>query len=238
VRRFHRVNDSVVAAGPNCRPMYIPRWFKEDRLNVLHDAIERIAFGTFVTNSPSGLLAIHIPMFIDRTKGSNGTLYGHIARGNSQWRDSIRDTEALAMFLGPEIYITPNWYQTTQETGKVVPTWNYVAVHVYGRAEFFDDKDRLLALVTHLTEIHEKPFEDPWKVSSAPPEYIEGELKSIVGFEMPISKIEGKWKLNQNRTETDRAGVIRGLEELHDARADAVSMEMKLREAEKMKDAK
>jgi transcriptional regulator len=217
--------------------MYIPRWFKEDRLNVLHDAIERIAFGILVTNSPSGLLASHIPMFVDRTRGSNGTLCGHIARENSQWRDSISEAEALAIFLGPEIYITPNWYPTTRETGKVVPTWNYVAVHAYGLAKFFDDKDRLLDLVTHLTEIHEKPFEDPWKVSSAPREYIEGELKSIVGFEMPISKIEGKWKLNQNRTEADRAGVIRGLDDLHDARADAVSMEMKLREDEKTKSA-
>jgi transcriptional regulator len=117
--------------------MYVPRWFKEDRLDVLHDAIERIAFGTLVTNSPDGLLASHIPMYVGRAKGSRGTLYGHVARGNSQWRESYKDLDALAVFLGPRIYITPNWYQTKSETGKVVPTWNYVAVHAYGRAEFF-----------------------------------------------------------------------------------------------------
>jgi transcriptional regulator len=213
--------------------MYIPRWFKEERIPVLQDAIENIAFGTLVTGSPGGLLASHIPMFIDRTKGEYGTLYGHIARGNSQWRDSNKDSDALAMFVGPEAYITPNWYKTTEETGKVVPTWNYVAVHVYGRADFFEDKDRLLALVTHLTEIHEEPFENPWKVSKAPREYIEGELRSIVGFEMPISKIEGKWKMSQNRTEADRAGAIRGLSEMNDPEADAVVSEMRKREEER-----
>ncbi len=213
--------------------MYIPRWFKEERLPVLHDAIERIAFGTLVTSSPNGILASHIPMLVDRSKGAYGTIYGHIARGNTQWHDSYKDTDALAMFMGPESYITPNWYETTKETGKVVPIWNYVAVHAYGHVLFFEDKDRLLSLVTQLTEVHEEPFENPWKVSSAPPDYIISELKSIVGFEMPISKIEGKWKMNQNRSEEDRAGVIKGLGELHNSNSESVVSEMKKYEKEK-----
>jgi len=217
--------------------MYIPRWFREDRLQVLHSAIEKIAFGTLVTNSPTGILASHIPMMIDRSKGAKGTLHGHIARGNNQWRDSYEETEALAMFLGPQIYITPNWYETTRATGKVVPTWNYVAVHAYGPVSFFDDKDRLLSLVTRLTDVHEEPFENPWKVSDAPVEYIESQIRSIVGFEMPISKIEGKWKMNHNRSEEDRAGVIRGLGELQNPEADSVVSEMKRLEEEEKRNA-
>jgi len=134
--------------------------------------------------------------------------------------------------VGPDDYITPNWYQTTVDTGKVVPTWNYVAIHVYGRPVFFEDKGRLLELVTHLTNVHEAPFDNPWKVSNAPRDYIEAELKSIVGFEMPISRIEGKWKMNQNRSDADRKGVIKGLSEMHDANADLVAAEIKKREEE------
>jgi transcriptional regulator len=215
--------------------MYTPRWFKEDRLPVLFDAIEGIAFGTLVTTTLKGLIASHIPMFVERSKGDQGTLYGHIARGNSQWRDSSPDIEALAMFVGPDAYITPNWYQTKEDTGKTVPTWNYVAIHVYGHPVFFDDKDRLLGLVTHLTNVHEAAFETPWKVSEAPHDYIEAELKSIVGFEMPISRIEGKWKMNQNRSDEDRSGVIKGLSELHNESADEVVAEMKRREEYRVK---
>jgi len=207
--------------------MYIPRWFKEDRLPVLHQAIDRIAFGTLVTIAPSGLIASHIPMFVDKSEGESGTLYGHIARGNSQWRDSSPTVDALAIFLGPDSYISPMWYQSRKETGKVVPTWNYVAIHVYGPAHFFDERDRLLALVTHLTEIHESELEEQWKVSDAPQNYIEAELKSIVGFEMPITRIEGKWKMNQNRSVEDRKGVIRALSDQHAEAAESVANEMK-----------
>ena len=212
--------------------MYTPRWFKEDRLPVLHEAIERIAFGTLVTSTSKGLIASHIPMFVEKSKGTYGTLFGHVARGNSQWRDSSPEVESLAMFVGPDTYITPNWYQTRIETGKVVPTWNYVAIHVYGRPVFFEDKGRLLELVTHLTNVHEAPFDNPWKVTDAPRDYIEAELKSIVGFEMPISRIEGKWKMNQNRSDADRKGVIKGLREMHDETSDLVAAEMRKREEE------
>jgi len=231
-RRWHKVSVSAAAVVRQSSVMYTPRWFKEDRLPVLHEAIERIAFGTLVTNTPKGLMASHIPMFVEKSKGAYGTLYGHIARGNSQWRDSSPEIESLAMFVGPDAYITPNWYQTRIDTGKVVPTWNYVAIHVYGHPVFFDDKDRLLGLVTHLTNVHESFFENPWKVDDAPRDYIEAELKSIVGFEMPISRIEGKWKMNQNRSDADREGVIRGLGEKHDETADLVAAEVKKRKDE------
>jgi transcriptional regulator len=211
--------------------MYIPRWFREERLPVLHQAIERIAFGTLVTMTSSDLIASHIPMFIDKSKSEKGTLLGHIARGNSQWRDSSHAVEALAMFVGPDSYISPMWYKSRIETGEVVPTWNYVAIHVYGPVRFFEDRDRLLALVTHLTEIHESGFEEQWKVTDAPQDYIIAELKSIVGFEMPIIRIEGKWKLNQNRSEEDRKGVIHALSDQQSEPAENVANEMKLQES-------
>ncbi len=187
--------------------MYNPYWFKEDRTDVLLAEVERISFGTIVTNSSSGLRASHVPMLIDRSTGELGTLFGHVARGNSQWRDSTPGGDGLAIFLGPEAYISPSWYQTRKETAKVVPTWNYIAVHVRGPVTFFEDAERILRIVTELTRHHEADSEKPWKVTDAPAEYISGELKSIVGFEMPIAKIEGKWKLSQNRPEADREGV-------------------------------
>jgi transcriptional regulator len=206
--------------------MYIPRWFKEDRLSVLHEAIERISFGTLVTNSIRGLLASHIPMLIDGTRGEYGTLLGHIARGNSQWRDSSPETEALAMFVGTDAYISPTWYATTKQTGKVVPTWDYIAVHAHGRARFYDDSTKLLELVTRLTKKQEASFEEPWEVSKAPADYIASELKTIVGFEMPITRIEGKWKMSQNRSKEDRGGAVRGLNELGNESAMDVASEI------------
>jgi transcriptional regulator len=193
--------------------LYNPRWFKEDRLEVLQSEIERLSFGTLITVGKSGLFASHVPMLIDRASGERGTLFGHIARGNSQWRDTTPEQEALAVFLGPDTYITPGWYQTKKDTGEVVPTWNYIAVHVRGPVSFFDDPPRLLEIVTKLTKHHEQLSARPWEVTDAPPEYVEKELKSIVGFEVRVTGIEGKWKLSQNRPEADRRGVMKGLSE-------------------------
>jgi len=207
--------------------MYIPKWYREDSLPVLFEAIEKIGFGTLVTLSNSHqLVASHIPMLIDGSSGEKGTIFGHIARGNSQWRDFDKDTEALAMFVGPQAYISPLWYETTKRTGEVVPTWDYIAVHVYGRVSFFEDSSRLLDLVTRLTNHHEAEFSKPWRVSDAPKKYIDSELKSIVGFEMPISKIEGKWKMSQNRPLDDREGAIRGLRESSSESASEVADEI------------
>jgi len=206
--------------------MYNPRWYKEERLEVLQSAVDRISFGTIITNTASGISASHVPMLIDRSRGERGTLFGHVARGNSQWRESQQGAEGLAVFLGPDAYISPTWYQTKKETGKVVPTWNYVAIHVRGPVTFFEDPERLREVVTKLTERHEAGSGDPWEVTDAPPDYIQGELRSIVGFEMPIARIEGKWKMGQNRPKADIEGAIAGLKERGRLRDEAVSREM------------
>jgi transcriptional regulator len=207
--------------------MYNPRWFKEDRLQFLHAEIRKIGFGTLVTNAASGMLASHVPLMLDTSKGEQGILYGHIARGNLQWRDTTPGSEGLAIFLGPDAYVTPRWYQTKKDDGKVVPTWNYVAIHVRGPVTFFEDPERLREIVTELTALHESAAEDPWKVTDAPVDYIQAQLKSIVGFEMPITRVEGKWKMSQNRPEPDREGVIAGLDERNQTRDSEVSTEMR-----------
>jgi transcriptional regulator len=191
--------------------MYMPTQFKEERIEVLHAAIRAARLGTLVTLGPDGLEASHVPMLVDPDPAPYGTLRGHIARANGQWRAPAKDTEALAMFLGPHAYVTPSWYATKKETGKVVPTWNYVAIHAYGKVEFFDDPDRLLAVVAGLTDMHEKPRAGPWAVSDAPADFVRAQLKGIVGFQLPIARLQGKWKMSQNRNAADRSGVVAGL---------------------------
>ncbi|HTP53322.1 MAG TPA: FMN-binding negative transcriptional regulator [Anaeromyxobacteraceae bacterium] len=203
--------------------MYLPTHFHEKRLSVLHEAIERSGLSTLVSLGPDGMDASHVPMLLDRGAGPLGTLRGHVARANPQWRSVTADVAALAIFLGPDAYVTPSWYPTKRLTGRVVPTWNYVAIHAHGRARFFDDEERLLALVTKLTEAREARRARPWAVSDAPPDYIRSSLKAIVGFELPILKLEGKWKMSQNRTAEDRGGVASGLEEEGTPSASAVA---------------
>jgi transcriptional regulator len=191
--------------------MYLPPHFKEERVPVLHEAIRQAALGTLVTTGADGLEASHVPMLLDPEPAPYGTLIGHVSRANGQWRRADAGVAALAIFLGPEAYVSPAWYATKQQTGKVVPTWNYIAVHAYGEVRFFEDAERLLALVTRLTETHEADRPAPWAVTDAPPEFIRAQLKGIVGFELPIARLEGKWKLSQNRPAEDRAGAIEGL---------------------------
>jgi transcriptional regulator len=191
--------------------MYLPSHFAETRIPVLHDAIRRIAIGTLVTQGATGMEASHIPMLVDAEPAPYGTLRGHIARSNPQWKNAAADTSALIMFLGPNAYVTPSWYETKRLTGKVVPTWNYIAVHVTGTPRFFTDREPLLEIVTRLTEIHEGKREKPWAVTDAPADYIEAMLKAIIGFELPIATLEGKWKLSQNKSAGDIAGLRAGL---------------------------
>jgi transcriptional regulator len=191
--------------------MYVTPVFKEEDLPVLHDAIRQSGLATLVTLGAEGMEASHVPMLLDPEPAPFGTLHGHIARSNPQWQRAAADGHALAIFLGPDAYITPSWYATKQETGKVVPTWNYVAIHVYGPVRFFDDANRLLAHVTKLTKRHEARRAAPWAVTDAPEDYIGGQLKRIIGFEIPIARIEGKWKMSQNRPAQDRVGVVEGL---------------------------
>lgn len=192
--------------------MYLPPHFKEERLATLQEAIRNSRLASLITMTPAGMAASHVPLLYDPDPAPYGQLRGHVARANMQWRDSQTDVEALAIFTGPEAYISPAWYPSKKADGKVVPTWNYVAVHAYGRIEFFDDPDRLLAVVTGLTESHEGKRRDPWAVTDAPPDYIRARLKGIVGFAMPIARIEGKWKMSQNQPMDNRQGAREGLE--------------------------
>ncbi len=191
--------------------MYAPAHFREERLPVLHEAIGQARLCSLVTLGSEGLDASHIPVLLAAEEGPNGTLYGHLARGNAQWKQADKSVQALAIFMGPDAYVSPSWYAEKARNGKVVPTWNYVTVHAHGTIEFFEDKDRLLDLVTRLTDRHEGKRAEPWAVSDAPADYIQAHLKGIVGFRLPIARLEGKWKMSQNRNAEDRQGVVDGL---------------------------
>jgi transcriptional regulator len=194
--------------------MYIPRANQEDRIPVLHKLIGDQPFASLVTMGSSGLFASHIPMVLEHN-GRLGQLRGHISRANTQWRDYIPSVEALAIFSGPQHYITPNWYTEKQETGKVVPTWNYVVIHAYGYLKIIEDSEWLMAHLARLTNIHEADSPVPWKIGDAPADYIASLTKGVVGLEITIERLEGKWKVSQNRSEQDRSGVARGLSELN-----------------------
>jgi transcriptional regulator len=194
--------------------VYIPKANEENRLEVLHDLIESHPLASLVTMGSSGLFASHLPMVLERKSSTRGLLKGHLSRANRQWRDFQPEVQALAIFSGPEHYITPSWYAEKEETGKVVPTWNYAVVHVYGTLKVIEDPAWLLEHLNALTTVHESIFPAPWQVKDAPADYVASLLNGIVGLEMPIERIEGKWKASQNRSERDRAGIIEGLEEM------------------------
>lgn len=190
--------------------MYTPPAFRDDDRASVHATIRAARLASLVTATEEGLIATPLPLMIDPDEGEHGTLYGHVAKANPQWRLPATG-DALAIFMGPDAYVTPSRYASKREHGKVVPTWNYVAVHAYGPAEFFEDADRLLDVVTRLTNRHEVGRAEPWAVSDAPAPFIASQLKGIVGLRMPITRLEGKRKLSQNRSEPDRAGVTAGL---------------------------
>jgi transcriptional regulator len=194
--------------------MYIPRANQEDRISVLHKLMKDQPFASLITMGSSGLFASHIPMVLEQN-GTLGQLRGHISRANTQWRDYTPSAEALAIFSGPQHYITPNWYLEKQETGKVVPTWNYVVVHAYGYLKIIEDGAWLVTHLASLTNIHEAALPVPWKIEDAPADYIASQVKGIVGLEMEVTRLEGKWKVSQNRSEQDRNGVAKGLAELN-----------------------
>jgi transcriptional regulator len=181
----------------------------------MHALIVAEPLGTIVTLGASGLFASHIPMVLEENGSEFGVLRGHISRANPQWRDFTPSVDALAIFAGHQHYITPTWYPGTKEHGKEVPTWNYVVVHAYGPLRVINDDQWLLKNVEKLTNIHEAGSPVPWKVSDAPEDFIQSQLKGIVGLELSIQRLEGKWKVSQNRTAREREGVIEGLAELN-----------------------
>lgn len=203
--------------------MYLPQHFREERIPIIHELIRTHSLGALISMGSDGLMASHVPMLLDPQPGPYGTLRCHLARANPQWRSFSAGVPALAIFSGPQHYISPLWYETTAETGKVVPTWNYAIVHAYGPLRVIEDADWLREMVTSLTNVHEAGFPQPWKVEDAPAEYIAGQLKAIVGIEMPIVRLEGKWKTSQNRPEKDRQRVVSALEAIGEEDAAAMA---------------
>ena len=193
--------------------MYLPAHFAEKRTEVLHQLIYTHPLAALVTLGADGLNANHMPFEIESDQAPFGTLRGHVARGNPVWRDFSQDLEALLIFQGPQVYISPSWYPTKQETGKVVPTYNYMVVHAYGPLRIVEDRAWLRGLVERLTNRFEAGSSQPWKITDAPGDYIETMLGAIVGIEIPVTRLLGKWKTSQNRVAVDRAGVVKGLQE-------------------------
>jgi transcriptional regulator len=203
--------------------MYVPSHFEETRPEVLHQLIRDHALAALVTLGSDGLNANHIPFELDPAPAPLGTLRGHVARGNPVWRDFSRAVEALAVFQGPQAYISPSWYPTKRETGKVVPTYNYIVVHAYGPMRIIEDRAWLRGLVERLTTRYEAGSAEPWKVTDAPADFVEQMLGAIVGIEIPLTKVVGKWKVSQNRPSADRDGVVTGLRGVKDSEAQAMS---------------
>jgi len=182
--------------------MYIPEPFREARPEALHDMMRQIGFATLVTKD---LEANHLPMLLETPSDQSPVLRGHVARANPVWKTG--EGEALAIFLGPHAYVSPSWYPSKVEAGKAVPTWNYIAVHAKGRIRWVQDADWLKAHVTALSRAHESPRPEPWTIEEAPESYIAAMLRGIVGFELEITQLDGKYKLTQNRDTADRDGV-------------------------------
>jgi len=201
--------------------MYTPSHFAETRLAVLHEMMRSHSLATLVVNTAEGLVANHIPLVLDPEPTPYGTLRGHIARANPLWKLVDAQTQTLVIFQGPDTYITPGWYPTKQEMGKAVPTWNYVVVHAHGPLRIIaDDPTWLREQLTQLTAQHEAARPQPWQMTDAPAAFIDGMLAAVVGLEIRIDRLEGKWKTSQNQTERNRAGVAEGLTERqqpHDA---------------------
>lgn len=189
--------------------MYTPRLNQETSTTIMWQFIRRHPLCAVVTHSQQGLIASHIPMVLEEN-GAFGVLRGHVARANSQWNNLTTD-EALLIFSGPEHYISAAWYPGKLDHGKEVPTWNYVAVHAYGKLRIVEDAQWLLDHLHALTDQSEVIAEVPWKVSDAPADFIQKLTGGIVGFELPISRLEGKWKVSQNRDDVDAKGVLEGL---------------------------
>jgi transcriptional regulator len=191
--------------------MYRPPAFREDRLETLHALIEAHRLATLVTATSGGLDASLIPFTLDKGRGDNGVLRAHMARANDQVAALRQGGEAMVIFQGPEAYITPSWYASKREHGKVVPTWNYVVVQAWGTPRLIDDADWLRVQIEELTRAQEGRRSEPWHVADAPADFVAMQLRAIIGLEIPIARIEGKWKVSQNRPEADRAGVVEGL---------------------------
>jgi transcriptional regulator len=197
--------------------MYQPPAFREDRIEVQHALIRAHPLGLLITAGPAGLLANPFPFLVDPEGSEKGTLRLHIARANPQWRELEAIDECLVVFQGPQDYVTPSWYATKRETGKVVPTWNYATVHAWGHPRVMNDDAWLRRQIEDLTRSRESRRTAPWQVDDAPADFVAAQMRGIVGVEIVISRIEGKWKMSQNRPAADRSGVVAGFRETGEA---------------------
>jgi len=204
--------------------MYQPPAFREDRPEILHALIRAHPLATLITAGPGGLLANLVP-FILVPEGERGTLRAHIAKANDQVEPLRSGAETLVVFQGPQAYITPSWYAAKKEHGRVVPTWNYVVVQVRGTPRVIDDPAWIRDQIGHLTASQENHRPAPWHVADAPEDFVRAQINAIIGIEIPILSIEGKWKVSQNRSAADRQGVVAGLraEGISEAMAKLVS---------------
>ena len=191
--------------------MYLPPYHQFTDRDGLFALINAHRLGTWVCQGANGLIANHLPFVLDLQQGPHGTLLGHVARGNGVWRELHPHTPSVVAFQGPQAYITPGWYPGKAEHGRVVPTWNYVAVHAHGVARVVDDRDVLLDLLTRLTDAQEARQAVPWRVADAPADFIESLLRAVVCIEIPITRLEGRLKASQDEARADREGTVRGL---------------------------
>ena len=198
--------------------MYLPTHFEQTDPAALQGLMRSHPLAALVTQGPDGITADHIPLEFHPSEGEHGTLRGHVARANPLWRQADGQS-VLAIFQGPQAYISPTWYATKAATHKVVPTWNYAVVHAHGVLRAVEDAEWLLALVKRLTSQHEAGRTPPWAVTDAPADFVAQMLRAIVGIEIPLTRLVGKWKSGQNRGEADRKGVVAGLQQ--DPRLDA-----------------
>jgi transcriptional regulator len=203
--------------------MYLPAHFEETRVDVLHRLIRSHPLGALVTFGADGLNANHVPFEIDPGPAPLGTLRAHVARANPVWREFSKEVEPLVIFQGAQAYVTPSWYQTKKETGKVVPTFNYIVVHAYGTMRVFEDADWLRKFVSGLTDRFEASRAQPWGITDAPEDFVAMQLRAIVGIEIQLTRLIGKWKTSQNRPAADQLGVVAGLRESDDAVAQAMA---------------
>ncbi len=211
--------------------MYVPKPFRQHDSEKIVAMIEATPFATLITVAGGAPLVSHLPLLLDRSIGEQGALIGHLALANPQARALANGQDAYAIFLGPNAYVTPSWYESKREHGNVVPTWDYIAVHVRGTMRVVDDPVDLHALVARLTDHHEASRSEPWEIGDAPAEYIAGQLRAIVGFHLAITQIDGKWKLGQGKADADLAGVADGL--ACEANSDAVAIAEAIREVSK-----
>ena len=202
--------------------MYVPKHFEERDVGVLHALIRSHPLGAWVTQCDGALVVNHIPFLVDASRGEQGALVGHVARANPVWRSLSKDIVSVVIFQGAQAYITPSWYPSKHAHGKAVPTWNYAVVHAHGVPRIVEDRDWLHRHVSQLSDVQESQQALPWSVSDAPPDYVDTMLRAIVGIEIPITTLVGKWKVSQNRPTADKLGTVAGLH----GREDTDSREM------------